>query len=151
MQLSSSPRLAPPDNQSSIPRRLQVFVLFNGIDSAAVALRTAGAFVAGLGGEILIAATQIVPYPLPLNRPPVDRRKLLTQIAGSVSQSGIALATPPKALIVYARDLADGWRFILPPHCLVVVGRPERPSWQRFKVWLTARSLRKLGHEVLLA
>jgi hypothetical protein len=128
-----------------------VFVLFTEKDSAAAALRTAGAFVAGLGGEIIIAATQIVPYPLPLNRPPTDCRALIAQIAGSISQSGIAFVTPPKALIAYARDSSDGWLAILPPHCIVVVGRPKRSLVQRFRNWLAARFLRHLGHEVLLA
>ena len=99
----------------------------------------------------MIAATQLVPYPLPLNRPPIDRRILRTQISGAILQSGIAPVTPPKVLIAYARDFSDGVHAILPPHCIVIVGRARRSIRQRFRARCTAKSLEKLGFEVVLA
>jgi hypothetical protein len=126
-------------------------VLFNGPDTTAAALRTAASFVAGLGGEILIAAPQVVPYPLPLNCPTVDRHALLTQIKASIRQSGISNSIY-KVLISYTRDCRDAWRELLPPHCIVVVGKPKlRSPLLRMHTWLSAKSLSKLGHEVVLA
>jgi len=150
--LFKSPRTA--TRESTPPptvRRLQIFVLFNGPQTTAIALRTAAAFVSGLGGDILIAAPQVVPYPLPLNCPSVDRRTVLAQIKSAVAQAGIGCAIQ-KVLIAYTRNDRDGWSALLPPHCIVVVGKPQRSSpLQRLHTWLTARSLSKLGHEVLLA
>ena len=114
-------------------------------------LHAAAAFVSGLGGEIVIAAAQVVPYPLPLNRPPVNRCVLLGQIANSLSQAGIGGETSSKVLLAYARDAYDGWRAILPPHCIVIVGRANRSPLQRFRSWSTAKFLRKRGYEVLVA
>jgi hypothetical protein len=149
--LFPSPRSATRESYSPTVRRLQIFVLFNGQETTAKALRTAAAFVAGLGGEILVAAPQVVPYPLPLNCPSVDRRALVSQIKGAVSQSGITCAIQ-KVLIAYTRDDRDGWRSLLPPHCIVVVGKPEaRFLIRRLRTWLSAKFLTKLGHEVLLA
>ena len=151
MPLLPSPRIATRESTSPTVRRLQIFVLFNGQDTTAAALRTAAAFVSGLGGEIIIAVPQVVPYPLPLNSPSVDRRAVLAQIKDAVSQSGITCAIQ-KVLIAYTRDYHDGWRSLLPPHCIVVVGKPKRRSpLQRLRTWLSARSLSKLGHEVLTA
>lgn len=151
MPLFSSPRPANCETQSPTTRRLQVFVLFNGHEATVSALRTALAFVEGLGGEILIASTQLVPYPLPLDHPSVDGRILLSQICDAISESGMPCVTPPKVLIAYARDCCSGWHSILPPHCIVVVGRAKRSLRQRFHAWRAAKSLGKMGFEVLLA
>jgi hypothetical protein len=81
----------------------------------------------------------------------VDRRTVLAQIKSAAARAGIGCAIQ-KVLIVYTRNVRDGWSALLPPHCIVVVGKPQRRSpLQRFHTWLTARSLSKLGHEVLLA
>jgi hypothetical protein len=148
----SSPRSASRETKScSAPQRsLQVFVLFNGKETTAAALRSAEAFVSGLGGEIHIAVPHVVPYPLPLNRPPVDRGVLLAQIAGAVAQSGITCGVR-RVLIAYTRSQEDAWRFLLPPHCIVFIGRPKRSPVQRFRTWLSTKALAKLGHETLVA
>jgi hypothetical protein len=104
-----------------------------------------------LGGDIVVAAPLVVPYPLPLTSPSVDRRVLAAQIIRSVSQSGIR-CTINRILIAHVRDCRDGWRALLPPHCIVVVGKSNRLSpIQHFRTWLSAQFLRKLGHEVIVA
>ena len=126
-------------------------MLFNGPDATAAALRTAGAFASGLGGDILIAAPQLVPYPLPLNSPDINRAALLQQINQSVQESHIACPIH-KVLISYARDCQDAWRELLPSHCIVVVGKPTwRSPILRLHAWLSAKSLSRLGHEVVEA
>jgi hypothetical protein len=105
--------------------------------------------VSGLGGDIVIAAPQVVPYPLPIDSPSVPRRALMEQINGSVKRAGISHHVH-KVLIAYTRDCRDAWRELLPPHCIVVVGKP---AWRfpilRLHAWLSAKSLSKLGHEVV--
>jgi hypothetical protein len=115
------------------------------------ALRTAAGFVAGLGGDIIVAAPLIVPYPLPLQCPPVDRRVLVAQIQSAIVQSGIGCGVQ-NVLIAYTRDDHDAWRALLPAHCIVIVGKAGRWSpIRRFRAWRAAEYLRKLGHEVLVA
>jgi hypothetical protein len=84
-----------------------------------------------------------------LNCPSANKRVLLAQITNALTQSGISCAVH-KVLIAYTRDRRDGWRALLPHGCIVVLGRPLSPL-QRFKTWLSSRSLRKLGHEVVVA
>ncbi len=153
MPLFPSP---PPANRESIQqptvRHLQIFVLFNGPDTTAHALRAASSFAADLGGEILVAAPLIVPYPLPLDRPATSKRTLLAQIAGCISESGIQRAAIHKLLIAYSREARDGWRTLLPAGCIVVIGKPNRLSpVRRWKTRQCAEYLRSLGHEVVLA
>lgn len=139
------------ESRFSTLRRIQIFVLFNGQDETASALRTAAGFVEGLGGDILIAAPLVVPYPLPLERPAVDRSALLRQIKRSISEAAIACQIH-RVLIAYARDKHDGWRTLLPPHCIVVVGMPNKFCLlRRFRAWRAARFLAKQGHEVMMA
>jgi hypothetical protein len=139
--------------ESSSPtlRSLQIFVLFNGTKTTANALRAAAAFASDLGGDILIAAPLLVPYPLPLHCPSIDKRSLIAQIGHSVSQSGITLAVQ-KILIGYARDRESGWQTLLPHGCIVVLGKPNPLApIQRIRTWLSGRSLRQLGYEVVIA
>lgn len=134
---------------ASPSRRLQVFVLFNGLQSTANALRTAARFLADLGGEVVIAAPQVVPYPLPIDRPPGNSSILISRIQGAVERAGIG-SPVENVTIAYAREIKTGWKALLPAHCIVVVGRP---SWlspiQRITSWFNRRSLRQLGHEVV--
>ena len=146
-----APRHATRESTSPTGRSLQIFVLFNGVEASANALRQAGRFAADLGGEILVAAPLVVPYPLPLQCPDVNRHALCAHIRQSVAQSGVGCDVQ-KVIIGYARDYQDGWRSLLPPGCIVVVGREVRFSAiQRFQTWRTARCLRRMGYEVLVA
>jgi hypothetical protein len=150
--LVSSPNAATRDGKSlATPvRRLQIFVVFNGEETTAAALRCAGAFVQGLGGEIFIVASRIVPYPLPLQCPSVDSESFREQISRAVEHSGIDCGVQ-KVLVANTRVEQDGWKSLLPPHCIVFVGTSVRSPLQRFRSWRNAQRLRKLGHEVLLA
>jgi hypothetical protein len=147
--LFTSLRPATGESASTTVRHLRIFVLFTDPESTAAALRAADCFAADLGGDILIAAPIVVPYPLPLNCSPVSQRTLLAQISNAVVQSGIR-SSLQKVLIAYTRERLDGWRSLLPTGCIVVIGNPRSPM-QRFRNWFHVRSLRKLGHEVVVA
>jgi len=138
--------------QQATVRRLQIFVLFNGPDTTANALRAAASFAADLGGEILIAAPLIVPYPLPLHCPATSKSAFLAQIGRSISESGIRREAVHKLLIAYTRDPRDAWHTLLPPGCIVVIGERHRLApLQHWKTFLSAKHLRSLGHEVVVA
>ena len=127
-------------------------MLFNGPNTTAGALRAAASFATDLGGEILIAAPLIVPYPLPLHCPATTKRAFLAQIGRSIAVSGIQRQAVHKLLIAYTRDPRDACRTLLPPGCIVVIGEPNRLSpIQRWKTFSSAKYLRSLGHEVIVA
>jgi len=150
--LFPSPRPATRESTQPTVRHLQIFVLFNGPDTTANALRAAASFATNLGGEILIAAPLIVPYPLPLHCPATSKRAFLVQIGQSILESGIPREAVHKLLIAYTRDPRDAWRTLLPTGCIVVIGKPHRLSPLRhWKTSQSARYLRSLGHEVVVA
>src|SRR5690242_19970056 len=51
--------------------RLNIFVAFTSIRSTLVALKEAGALASSLDARLTLLVPQVVPYPLPLERPPV--------------------------------------------------------------------------------
>src|ERR1700761_8634201 len=51
--------------------RLNVVVIFTSVQSTVAALKKAGTLANQLNGRITLVVPQVVPYPLPLNNPPV--------------------------------------------------------------------------------
>src|SRR5215467_5445052 len=51
--------------------RLDVAVVFTSAGATIAALRRAGTLASSLNGRILLVVPQIVPFPLPLEKPPV--------------------------------------------------------------------------------
>lgn len=124
--------------------RLEVVVIHTGVKQTLAALRAAGTLARGLDAAIHVLAPRIVPYPLPLERPPVARdfterrfRTLLPDCSVDTKMS-ICLCRDKSALL-------DA----LPPRSIVVVGIGKRwwPSPER----RMARLLRRRGHHVIVA
>ena len=125
--------------------RLDVAVVFTSADATIAALRRAGALASSLGARIVLLVPQIVPFPLPLNSPPVlidfsERR--FREIARA---SGIDTAVR----IYLCRDRLEMLSVVLKPRSLVIVGGRKR--WWRTAEKRLARKLRQAGHEVLFA
>ena len=126
------------------PAQLNVFVVFTSVEATLAALKQAGHLAAELGGRIILVALQVVPYPLPLTRPPVGidwNERRLRLIAG---ESRVET-------IVHVCLCRDGQRTLenaLGPHSLVVLG--GRKHWWPTRESKLARRLRRAGHEVIL-
>src|ERR1017187_5521166 len=69
--------------------RYEVFVLFTTVPETLHALRTAAGLASDLNARIEILVPEIVPYPLPLDRPAVDRMFLENRYRTVVQQEGI--------------------------------------------------------------
>lgn len=118
--------------------------MFTGIATARAALAAASGYARDLGAQITILVTQVVPYPLPLEEPPVDvgflERDLSALAAGQPVETAVQ--------IYLCRDRWETIRNALPRESTVIVGgrrRWWRPSTeQRF-----ARLLRRDGHRVI--
>jgi hypothetical protein len=123
--------------------RLNIAVVFTSVDSTLPALRRAGNLARSLGARIALLVPQVVPYPLPLETPPVliDWNERRFRV--------IADDSPVETLVrIYlCRDRLDLLHTVLAPHSIVVIGGRRRlwPTWER----ALARRLRRAGHEVI--
>lgn len=129
-------------DDSGPERVLDVVVVFTTVKHTLEALRTAASMARGLNAGIRVVVPQIVPYPLPLERPPVDRdfteRKFQTLIPSG--------PIPTRVDVRLCRDEAailDG----IGPNSLIVIGVRSR-WWPRGDRRL-ARLLRAEGHHVV--
>src|SRR5215471_14282864 len=66
-----SPVFRRPAPSGTNDQRLNIAVIFTSVESTMAALRRAGVLASSLGGRIVLLAPQVVPYPLPLDSPPI--------------------------------------------------------------------------------
>jgi hypothetical protein len=125
-------------------RTLQVTVVFTSPTATAAALRKAGALAERLRARIVLLMPQIVPWPLPLESPPVlldfTQRQLREIAESSPVQTTVC--------IYLCRDATETLRTVLAPRSLVVIGAATR--WWLARERRLARQLRRAGHEVIV-
>jgi hypothetical protein len=125
--------------------RLSISVVFTSVELTLAALKRAGTLAASLGARINLLVPQIVPFPLPLESPPVliewsERR---FQVLAGVSQVETAVR------IYLCRDRLETLELVLVPRSIVILG--ARRNWWPSAEKRLARRLRRCGHEVILA
>jgi hypothetical protein len=125
--------------------KLNVHVVFTNLDGATTALRLAGKLARNLGARVTVLAAQVVPYPLPLERPPVPieftERALLRMVGDEEVETAIEVRL--------CRDSEETIREALPPESVVVMGGRRR--WWPIREWIFAWRLRRDGHHVIYA
>jgi len=130
------------------PGRLRIHVLFTNPWDTKAALNTAFDMATDLESEIALIVTQIVPFPLPLDNPPVPldfASEQIRRLAESVTPGQSEL----QGYIYLCRNPMETLIRELPRHSLVVIG--IRPFWPFGKSKRIARTLQRNGHEVILA
>jgi len=125
---------------------LRVTVVATSDRGTLAALRTAGKLAANLGACVALLKTQVVPFPLPLERPPVSTNFRGRQLYGLMREAGIE-AEEVTIQLCLCRDRNETLRRILRPNSLVVIGGPER--WWRRSERALERYLNRLGHQVV--
>jgi hypothetical protein len=109
-------------------------------------MKAAGKLASSLGARITLLVPQIVPFPLPLESPPVLldwNEKRFRVIAGeSPVETTVRL--------YLCRDGLDTLKSALLPHSLVVVGG-RKAWWPYTRERSLAAKLRRAGHEVIFA
>ena len=125
-------------------RKLNIAVVFTSVGATLAALRRAGLLASGLGARITLLVLQLVPYPLPLDSPPVRldwNERRFRMIAG---------ASPVETVVrlYLCRDKVDTLQQALSAGSLVVIGGP-RAWWPFTREKRLAASLRRSGHEVI--
>jgi hypothetical protein len=125
--------------------RLDISVVFTSVKSTLAALRRAATLANSLRGRITLLVPQVVPYPLPLESPPVlldwNERRFRTIAAESPVETTVR--------IYLCRDPLDTLRSVLRSRSIVILGGRDRWWWHSAEGRLV-RQLRKAGHEAIL-
>ena len=126
-------------------RKLEVAVIFTAVESTITALKHAAFLASSLGARISLVVPHVVPYPLPLNEPPValDFAERRFRVIAEHSRVETRVA------VYLGRDRLQTLRAVLKPDSIVVIG--GRKTWWPSAEKRLARGLRRAGHEVILS
>ena len=120
----------------------RVFVAHTSRDLTKASLSAITALTRHLSARVTLLAVQIVPFPLPLDRPDVAPQFVERELAALARE----VEVPVDVQVVIARDLDTGLHLGLTTSSLVVVAARKR-WWPNAEVRL-ARSLARAGHSV---
>jgi hypothetical protein len=124
-------------------KKLHIAVVFTSVESTLAALKEAGALASSLGARITLVVAQEVPYPLPLESPPVLVEFSENRFRVLASQTPVET----NVQIFLCRERLDALVTALKPGSIVVVGWRKR--WWPTKDEILARQLRRAGFEVI--
>lgn len=125
-------------------QRLNISVIFTSVEATLTALKRAGTLASSLGARITLLVPQVVPYPLPLESPPVllDWNERRFRVIASESPVETTVR------IYLCRDSFETLASVLGAGSIVVIGGRKR--WWPTREKNLARQLRRAGHEVVL-
>jgi hypothetical protein len=127
-----------------IDRRLNISVVFTSVDATLAALKAAAGLADSLSAYITLVVPQVVPYPLPLESPPVlldwNERRFRVIATECLVETTVQISL--------GRDRFQALGTVLNPRSVVVIGARRR--W-----WFTperrlVRHLRRSGHQVIV-
>jgi hypothetical protein len=149
MSLAIEKILVPATGRPALPireeadQKLNVAVVFTTVEPTLAALKEAGALANSLGTRIKLVVPQVVPYPLPLDSPPVLVEFNENRFRVIASESPVETSVQ----IYLCRDRFEMLKSALQPGSIVVLGGRKR--WWPTKEERLARQLRRAGYEVL--
>lgn len=122
---------------------LWIVVPYTTLEFTRAALRHAGVCT-DLDIHVSLVDIQVVPFPCPLNHPPVNKKFSEQRLVELFSETGLR----GNIAVLYTRDWLEGFKKVLEPGSLVVVATKKR--WWRTRQEKLARALTKAGHHVML-
>ena len=128
---------------SDVTARLGVVIPYTTQELTKAALRHAGVCT-DLNVHVSLVDIQIVPFPCPLDQPPVSKEFSEGRLRDLLAESQL----PGSAQVFYARSWFDGFCHVLEPKSLVILGTKKR--WWRTREEKLAGALMKAGHQVML-
>ena len=149
MSLAIEKLLAPATGRPALPlgeeadQKLNIAVVFTSVESTLPALKEAGNLANSLGARIKLVVPQVVPYPLPLETPPILVEFNENRFRVMASQSPVETSVQ----VYLCRDRFETLVSVLKAGSIVVLGGKKR--WWPTKDELLARQLRRAGYEVL--
>jgi hypothetical protein len=123
--------------------QLSVFVIFTSTVGTLKALEKAGELARPLGAGIVVVAAQVVPYPLPLDRPPVPFEFVFRRFGEMVRQ----IPEKTQILAYLCRDQLEALNQVLDPSFPVLIAIKRR--WWPTREQRLARKLRRAGYDVI--
>jgi hypothetical protein len=124
---------------------LSAFVVFTSLDWTLKALEKAREIAEPVEANIVVAAVQVVPFPLPLDRPPVPMEFLVRRFEEKANE----FPEGTQIQVYLCRNPMEAFKRILKPNCPVVIGLRKR--WWPTRYGRLARKLRRAGYDVILA
>lgn len=124
---------------------LNVHVICTSLEGAKTAFGVARKLARDLGASITVLAAQVVPYPLPLEEPPVGVEFTEQALLRMVGEEEVDTAIDVRL----CRDSEETIREALAPESVVVMGGRRR--WWPIREWMLAWKLRRDGHHVIYA
>ncbi|MGJ5820838.1 hypothetical protein [Paludibaculum fermentans] len=131
--------------RQSAPHSFEIVVLFTTVRETLSALQAAGRLAQGVATGIRLLVPQVVPYPLPLDEPPVSSSHLIREFQ-------LVLEDSQMETRIDVRRCRDQWQTIreaLRPRTVLVIGG-HRGWWPGRKFRLASR-LRSAGHQVVFS
>ena len=123
---------------------LNISVIFTCVETTLAALKKAATLAASLGARITLLVMQPVPFPLPLESPPVLLDWSDNRFRTIASQSPLQMMVR----LYLCRDTVETLKSVLRQKSVVVIGgRKSSMPFTREK--RLARTLRRAGHEVI--
>src|SRR5262245_41801148 len=135
--LTTGKRLPKRPESGGETSRLNIVVIFTSVEATIAAIKTAGRLAEHLDGRITLLAPLVVPYPLPLTRPPVPLNVQEKRFQEIAKESPVDI----QVRLYLCRDPLETLRMVLGPHSLVIVG--GRKHWWPVREKNLARKLRK--------
>jgi hypothetical protein len=123
--------------------RLQLNVLYTSHSGTRAALQLVSRMAVSLSTSPRVLRLYVVPYALPLERPPVSVDVLEEQLRALAGES----KTEFSAHVYLCRETRKTLHQLFPPRSLIVLGGKKR--WWPTKEQRWADQLRKEGHEVI--
>jgi hypothetical protein len=143
---NSSPDRAGRQIVTASPARekLDLKIVLTELRTAKALLAAACACARDLDARIAVVAAQVVPYPLPLEKPPVNTGVMQATLGSLAAE----LPLEAGVHIYLCRDRWQTIRQVLPRESTVIVGGWKRWWWPSCEQRL-ARLLRRDGHRVI--
>jgi hypothetical protein len=120
-----------------------VTVISTSINGITKALEKAGELAKPIAAKIVVAAVQVVPYSLPLDRPPIP----LDFVVGRCEAIASRIPEIVSVSVYLCRGLDEAFKQIIKPDGVVVMG--IRKSWWPTPEERWARQLQRAGHDVI--
>ena len=133
----------PSSSRESEEHGLSIMVVFTTVPATLIALEQGGQLAQQLGARIRIVVPHVVPYPLPIDRPPVDPEFRLRRFR-TVSIQG---AIETQIEVRLCRDSDHAVMQGLPPRSVILIGGRKR--WWPTRERRLAKRLARVGHHVI--
>jgi hypothetical protein len=145
MHTSGKLQIDPGTLESAGPgEEIEIVVPYTEWSLGEAVLKRAALLTAGLNATIRLIAVHSLPYPLPFRCPASVHAQLVEQLVDLASRSPLRV----DAQVVLARYQDEGFRHVLKPHSVVLIG--ARKQLWRTREERLACSLAQEGHQVSL-